>query len=162
MKALTLWQPWASLVAVGEKKIETRCWTTKYRGDLAIHSAAKLPPAWLGASRHDRAFRDELADVFNVRRDCDDWGGMHVDSAIRALPYGSILCIARLVSIEETPGVRDVITDRERLFGNYEDGRYAWFMELKEVFEAPIPAKGNRMLWNWGEATTKERGNAGE
>ena len=158
MKALTLWQPWASLVAVGEKKIETRCWTTKYRGDLAIHSAAKLPPSWLGASRHQKPFRDELADVFNVRRDCDDRGGMHVDSAIRALPYGLILCIVRLVSIEETPNVREVITDRERLFGNYEDGRYAWLLEMKEVFETPIPAKGNRMLWNWGEATTKERG----
>lgn len=43
MKALTLWQPWASLVALGVKTIETRSWSTKYRGPLAIHAAAKKP-----------------------------------------------------------------------------------------------------------------------
>lgn len=41
MKALTLWQPWASLVARGEKTIETRSWPTDYRGPLAIHAAAR-------------------------------------------------------------------------------------------------------------------------
>lgn len=41
MKALSLTQPWASLVAVGAKRIETRSWRTSYRGPLAIH-AAKL------------------------------------------------------------------------------------------------------------------------
>ncbi len=56
MKALTLCQPWASLVALGHKRIETRCWETKYRGTLAIHAAAALPPKWLGASRHQPAF----------------------------------------------------------------------------------------------------------
>lgn len=40
MKALTLWQPWASLIAVGAKTIETRSWSTTYRGPLAIHAAA--------------------------------------------------------------------------------------------------------------------------
>lgn len=150
MKALTLWQPWASLVATGHKEIETRSWSTKFRGEIAIHSAAKLPPKWLGASRHYRPFRDELADALNVRRDCDDRGGMHVDSAVNALPFGSVLCIARLVAVEEiTADVRQAITDKELIFGNYEDGRYAWFFEMGEVFDEPIPAKGNRMLWNW-------------
>lgn len=46
MKALTLTQPWASLVALGEKRIETRSWGTSYRGELAIHAAASIPPAW--------------------------------------------------------------------------------------------------------------------
>lgn len=40
MKALTLWQPWASLVALGVKTIETRSWSTGYRGPLAIHAAS--------------------------------------------------------------------------------------------------------------------------
>lgn len=42
MKALTLHQPWASLVALGGKSIETRSWSTAYRGRLLIH-AAKRP-----------------------------------------------------------------------------------------------------------------------
>lgn len=43
MKALTLWQPWASLVALGVKTIETRSWATRYRGPLAIHAATRKP-----------------------------------------------------------------------------------------------------------------------
>lgn len=45
MKALTLHQPWASLVAIGAKTIETRSWRTSYRGPLAMH-AAKRSPTW--------------------------------------------------------------------------------------------------------------------
>jgi hypothetical protein len=149
MKALTLWQPWATLVAMGAKKIETRCWTTKYRGELAIHSAAQRPPRWLGASSRTDPFRDELADVFSVRRDRDDRGGKHVDDVLSNLPFGKVLCIVRLVSIEETEKVRADLSERERVFGNYEDGRYAWHLDVVEVFEPPIPAKGNRMIWNW-------------
>lgn len=43
MKALTLHQPWASLIALGVKTIETRSWSTSYRGPLAIHAAATMP-----------------------------------------------------------------------------------------------------------------------
>lgn len=43
MKALSLYQPWASLIAVGVKTIETRSWATKYRGRLLIHAAAREP-----------------------------------------------------------------------------------------------------------------------
>lgn len=150
MKALTLWQPWATLVAMEVKHIETRCWSTKYRGELAIHAAAKIPPRWLGSSAHEEIFRDELADVFKVRRDCDDRGGKHVDDIIRAMPCGAVLCIVRLVGISETSEMlRETINRREAIFGNYEDGRYAWQLEMVDVFEPPIPAKGNRMLWNW-------------
>jgi hypothetical protein len=46
MKALTLWQPWASLIALGAKTIETRSWSTKYRGPLAIHAAKRRPATW--------------------------------------------------------------------------------------------------------------------
>ena len=152
MKALTLWQPWASLVALEEKRIETRCWATKYRGELAIHSAANLPPKWLGASRHEVSFRDELADIFNCRRDRDDRMGLHVDEAIKKLPYGKILCIVELVNIEETAYITpDDLPLREKLFGNYEPGRYAWYLKMIRTLPVPIPARGNRLLWNWDE-----------
>ncbi len=41
MKALTLTQPWASLMALGVKRIETRSWYTSYRGEVVIHSGQK-------------------------------------------------------------------------------------------------------------------------
>ncbi len=150
MKALTLWQPWATLVAMEAKKIETRCWKTSYRGLIAIHSAMRVPPKWLGASSRTDPFRDELADLFCVRRDRDDRAGKHVDDILRGLPMGKIVCIVRLTGIEETNSMMaEMLTERERLFGNYEEGRYAWHLEMVEVIEPPIPAKGNRMLWNW-------------
>lgn len=43
MRAITLTQPWSSLVARGQKKIETRSWQTSYRGPLAIHAAKGFP-----------------------------------------------------------------------------------------------------------------------
>lgn len=42
--AITLWQPWASLIAAGQKCYETRSWQRSYRGPLAIHSANRWTP----------------------------------------------------------------------------------------------------------------------
>lgn len=144
MKALTLWQPWASLVALGHKKVETRCWSTKYRGLIAIHSAKNLPPNWLGKSVRTVDFQFELREALGCDRLRDD----HLEF-VKQLPRGSMLCIVSLMDIRETDRIQDDISQRERIFGNYEEGRYAWFLEMVERFETPIPAKGNRMLWNW-------------
>lgn len=66
--ALTLWQPWASLVAAGVKTVETRHWSTKYRGPLIIHAAARRAHALsghIGAWRYNGItqclWRDEAA-----------------------------------------------------------------------------------------------------
>ncbi len=47
MKALSVKQPWANMIAAGEKTIETRTWATDYRGELLIVStkAPKIEPA---------------------------------------------------------------------------------------------------------------------
>lgn len=71
MKAVTLWQPWASLVAIGAKTIETRSWATSYRGPLAIHAAARKPAVpdphgWIG-----RYNLGEWADPVQHAEPCD-------------------------------------------------------------------------------------------
>ena len=38
MKALTIKQPWASLIIYGDKDVENRSWPTSYRGPLLIHA----------------------------------------------------------------------------------------------------------------------------
>ena len=47
LKALSLKQPWANMIATGEKTIETRRWPTDYRGLLLIVSSKTpdIPPA---------------------------------------------------------------------------------------------------------------------
>lgn len=41
MKALSIKQPWASLIAHGIKDIENRTWKTNFRGRIYIHASAK-------------------------------------------------------------------------------------------------------------------------
>jgi hypothetical protein len=49
MKAISLYQPWAALMVSGLKRIETRSWSTNYRGLLLIHAALKeLPGLGIG------------------------------------------------------------------------------------------------------------------
>jgi hypothetical protein len=47
MKAISIKQPWANLIASGKKTIETRLWPTEYRGPLLIVSskAPNIAPA---------------------------------------------------------------------------------------------------------------------
>lgn len=42
MKAITIKQPWASLIAHGIKDIENRTWRTNFRGRILIHSAQSI------------------------------------------------------------------------------------------------------------------------
>ena len=41
MKALSIMQPWAWLIANGHKDIENRSWLTRYRGPVLIHAGKK-------------------------------------------------------------------------------------------------------------------------
>jgi hypothetical protein len=44
MKALTIRQPWGSLIVAGAKTVENRSWRTNYRGPLLIHAGVRLDP----------------------------------------------------------------------------------------------------------------------
>ena len=47
MKVLSLTEPYATLIKLGKKKIETRSFKTNYRGELYIHaSSTKMPKEW--------------------------------------------------------------------------------------------------------------------
>jgi hypothetical protein len=74
VKFLTIRQPWASLIAVGAKHIETRPFSTKYRGPLAIH-AGKHRPTVKEACDLNEAWQEVEApveiDEFNLTNGCD-------------------------------------------------------------------------------------------
>lgn len=42
MTFLTVRQPWAHLIAIGRKTLETRSWATAHRGPLAIHAGRRV------------------------------------------------------------------------------------------------------------------------
>jgi hypothetical protein len=66
MKALSVKQPWASLIAAGVKTIETRTWRTDYRGPLLICSS-KIPAPTAGSDPGPCGVALCIADVIDCR-----------------------------------------------------------------------------------------------
>lgn len=144
MKALSLWQPWATLVALKIKEYETRSWGTGYRGELAIHAAKRK----MGDYEHrlinhlaERLLMPELAKPDTY-------------------PLGSVVAVTRL------EGCYHMIKDREAepkeidiaeqdslelLVGNWMPRRLAWKFTDVEMLEHPIPARGAQGLWLWND-----------
>ncbi len=152
MKAITLTQPWATLVALGAKRIETRSWSTRYRGPLAIHAGAGLGPVG-GAQGLMELCRSEPFRATLLA------AGM---LGTPELPRGAIVATCELVEIYQIPDHTPLtgfyaddssrrwdLTDQERAFGDYAPGRYAWLLADVKPLATPIPAKGALGLWNW-------------
>jgi hypothetical protein len=60
MKALSIKQPWASLIAHGIKDIENRTWKTYFRGRIYIHASAKGTNAEFSTSQTAELFFNEI------------------------------------------------------------------------------------------------------
>jgi len=155
VKALSLSQPWASLITCGAKRIETRSWGTDYRGPLAIHAAK-------GFSGYAREFC--YARMVGKALGWPE-SGSDLKSRIKALPIGAVIATTRLVDCLPMeayvclPGVfdqyPDLDTPAERAFGNFDvfdssNGRRRWAWILEDVRPMlPEPATGERGLWEW-------------
>jgi len=164
VKALSLTQPWASLVAVGAKRIETRSWRTPYRGALAIH-AAKRFPADARDFTYTKMARESLVPYY---AEPDHWLGVtdKPTQLDKNLPLGCVIATCRLISCIPTReielakkiGVDQAviplcpdfeITEQEYAFGNYSLGRWAWLLADIKLLPEPIPIRGARSLWEW-------------
>jgi len=149
MKALSLLQPWASLVALGAKQFETRSWATSYRGDLAIHASK---------SQKSMDLVYEIPDMRNVFEFLPK----------ETIPFGKIIAIVRLVECIKIPSPDKVVCGfymqpnglinnyqvppggAEKSFGDYTPGRYAWiFSNIRQI--KPISVKGSLGLWEWNQ-----------
>jgi hypothetical protein len=166
MKFLTIRQPWASLIAVGAKTIETRPFSTTYRGPLAIHAGKANPPYFwnLGGWTVGRLDPHEPRRMFTH------------DSPIIDLPLGAVVAVCDLVDvvpIVDGAGCRDGgyhccvaswgallhsplhepwpdgETEHDASdqipFGDFTPGRYAWLLENVRPVE-PVPMKGAQGL----------------
>lgn len=127
-KALTVWQPWASLLAAGVKEYETRSWSTRYRGLIAIHAAKRQP---------DTDYRRLIGGRGNMPD---------------PLPVGAVVALARLVDVVPTDTLRakpGFMASQEARLGDYAPGRFAWQMKIVEQYDPPLPAQGKQGLWDW-------------
>jgi hypothetical protein len=164
MKAITLWQPWASLVAIGAKKIETRSWYTNYRGPLAIHASKRflLDARMLCWS-----------EPFLSALEPAGWNPELFPQKV--LPLGAIVAVCNLVECcriytesykTRAPGLytfhgwlpkpagypvmkyyASLPEEPELAFGDYTPGRYAWILgDVRQI--EPIPCRGKQRLWD--------------
>ena len=142
MKALTMTQPWATLVAIGENSIETRSWGTRHRGPLAIHAAKGFP-------RDAR----ELTRLSPYRQALARHG--YPDAA--ALPLGGVIAVAALDDVMRfdrksltevrSRARRGELPPHEADFGDFSAGRYGWILKEVKPLSEPIPARGMLGLW---------------
>jgi len=134
MLAVSLTQPWASLVALGKKTIETRSWTASHRGPIAIH-AAKGFPGGCQALCAEEPFRAALAG-----------------RTAKQLPRGLIVAVARLDSCWRFPEAPDPFGGRPHAeheidFGDYTPGRFGFVLTDIVPLPEPVPAKGALSIW---------------
>lgn len=146
MKAITIHQPWATLIALEQKKFETRSWKIAYRGELAIHAGKKIDKKVCRLE----PFRSVLAKH-----------GYNEDN----LPTGAIVAVCRLEecwSVSRSSETEILLSNdrpdisketsigkQEEIFGDYSDGRYAWELSHVQRLPEPVPATGRQGLWTW-------------
>lgn len=124
MKALSIKNPWASLIINGYKEYEFRTWKTKYRGKILIHSS-------LGIEKN----------ILNKFKDYDlDYNNGYI---IGEATLSDCILVTdefyhELLNIDST--VYELSTH---------EMKYAWKLENIIKYENPIKAKGNLGLWNY-------------
>lgn len=159
MKANTLWQPWASLVAVKRKDIETRHWAPRANligQRIAIHAAARKPVVDL-----DLCVLDAMEDEFG--------GHWFMD-----IPRGAVVCTAildgayqvatgrrgedgMLVDVgNKVLGSPDICALRVDDFGDFRQGRWLWHLICIETVAPPIQVRGAQGFWNWSVSDAGE------
>lgn len=166
-KGFTVKQPYAQLLANGDKRYETRSKPTKYRGPVVIHagldqSIVKRYTAdfkvWHRVLEEDHdwlvepgyRFAHSVATTLAERHPyqaapmASRVGYVH---GLHYFTFGAILAYADLVGCYPVEDIQD-LDERELLFGHWEPGHYAWEIANVRFLPSPLPYKGQLGLWN--------------
>ncbi len=129
MKAVSLWEPWATLVALKLKTYETRHWRHSYRGPLLICAAKG------GLSK--RALNDLL----------DGYFPFGIGDLLRnRLNFGHAVAVVKVTNIYKAETLRPILPQHELWCGDYSDGRFAW--QLDNITNiVPFPVSGKQGLF---------------
>lgn len=127
MKALTVCQPFAHLIAIGAKFVENRKWNTRHRGKIAIH--AGLSRDWLQPG-DEEAYPDMAFGAVVATAVLSDV--IHIDSIrhfIEHQPGAMMGTMARVARHEHT------------------EGPWCWVLDDVTRLDEPVPWKGRQCLW---------------
>lgn len=139
MKCISLWQPWASLWALGLKQWETRHW--KYPNWLQnetiyIHAATK----WDSEVKFTLEI-PEFVEALQTNKERILLGSNTKTFNGISLPIGALIGTVKLVRCTPTETAKP--SDLEEMFGNYDSGRFAWVGVEHKVI-TPIPFIGRQ------------------
>lgn len=148
MKAISLWEPWASLIRTGAKTIETRHWETEHRGRLLIcASKGGLTKVELIRMLAQHEFQKGLAWL----RGPEQWW----DIRRQDLNFGMAVAIVEVVDCFSTNDIPPHYEKNVALnahFGNFEPYRYCWMLNLLRRDFKPFPVKGCQGFFNVDDA----------
>jgi hypothetical protein len=152
IRAITLHQPWAALIACGVKTIETRSWDTRYRGTLLIHAAATVPAYARRAYATDTQLRRIVLQHYPGHHRLQDLSAGRIVAVARLAYTGTIGRQLGLLAPDDpvisVPGTGIVnVTDDDRITGDYTPGRYAWILDAIVPVRMSRPVKGMQGLW---------------
>lgn len=145
MKALSLTQPWASLMAIGAKINETRGWPCAYNGDIAICSTKEY---WRNTVP-DYAC-DALIRLWSQAHDFPGYHG-NVKDLYDSLPFGKVVCVVEkcgCVSTNDDNGDDRSLTSKELELGDYSPGRFYYPTRNLRRLKEPVLVKGMQGLFN--------------
>ena len=162
-RALTVWQPLASLLFLPEgkgfyKQFETRSWRTDYRGPLAIHASAKDVREVIRAVQRPATLRALGEGVLRILYPDGPPPGTDWQTVIELLrssrdgilPRKALIGTVELADcLEITPELRAEQPARELAVGNWRPGAYAWVFKNRRLFDAPITINGQQGLWRY-------------
>lgn len=174
---LSLWDPWATLVIAGEKKLETRSWSTSYVGDIAIHSCARAVPhgftvgRWCSLSLDFAAplLLEQTPEVGTPRTLATHPGHIigivHLDRVLPMVDYSRAsdgetfgdppVLLLHVAAGAKEPYAAETVEEEDCAdhsaalpYGDFAHGRFAWFLSnVRPV--TPVPFTGGQRLTRW-------------
>jgi hypothetical protein len=143
MKAISVWEPWASLIRTRAKTIETRSWSVNYRGKLLICAGKrKLSKQKLWELLCIPEFKKGLLPIAGRSRNVS--GGLSAED----LYFGHAVAVVELYHCKPTNECTNDDIGFNRPFGDFSFGRYAWFLRLIDGSFKPFRVKGRQGLFN--------------
>jgi hypothetical protein len=149
MKAISILQPWATLIVLGHKCIETRSWNTKYRGKIWIHASAGKQGLRLIDTIDP--YSELCMQLLKLNMEFYDY------------PLGAIIGQANLEWTQRTEILSERLQEKSNIliehimhsgkqelaFGDYSSGRFGWMLNDASELSKPIPAKGKLGIWDY-------------
>lgn len=146
MKVITVMQPFATLIAINEKLHETRCWATKYRGNLLIHAGKGKDYMYLC---DEEPFKSVLAKRGYNKNNLPMGAIIAKTNLSNCLKIKQETVDTSLTVIKAELEDKTKITGNELKFGDFARGRYAWRLDDTGMLKEPIPVKGQQRLWSF-------------